>query len=291
MAPASPKYSVCITSYNKGENVRTSLKSLFLEIDDRFEVVVTDNFSNDGSEMILREYARDGAIRLLEASCTRGLGREIAFEGSRGEYIISGIDTDDFVVQGRLSLLLDFYHKECEGYLLRVMESGIVVAPAHLLRSVGGWRDLQFSENWDIAERAARISRYVWTIFRAKGIIGKPDSVSVIRKNLSRYRKYLDWLRVGRRPFHDEKPGIGMRIDYALAKVSLLYYGRLNPVPPIFDDCDPKHFIDSSEWWHRSGQDDGEEIKWYRRHSIGIPAWSDPAKGDGSGETAHREWT
>lgn len=274
MAPSYPRYSVCITNYNKGKKVRRSLESLKGEIDDRFEVVVTDSMSNDGSEGILREYAEDGTIRLFERGCSRGAGREVSLENAKGEYVFSGFDTDDYVIPGRLSLLLDFYHKKCESNLLRVMESGIVVAPAQLLRSVGGWRDLQFSENWDIAERAARIGKYAWTVFMAKDVIEEADSVTLIKKHLARYRKYADWLRLGRRPLAEhEHVGVGMRVDYALAWVSLIYRGRLNQVPPVFDDCDPKYFVDSSRWWHMPGQNEKEEIKWYRRHSIGLPEW------------------
>jgi glycosyltransferase involved in cell wall biosynthesis len=273
LATPHPKYSVCITNYNKGEKVRTSLESLLPEIDERFEIVVTDNLSNDGSEEILREYTRNRKIKLLQKKCSRGMGRRIAFENANGEYIVSGIDTDDVVIPNRLPLLLDFYHKRCEGNLLRVMQSGIVVAPAELVRKVGEWRDLQFSENWDIAERAARIDKYVWTIFRVKDVIGL-EKVSIIKKNKLRYTKYLDRLRLKRRLLDEgEKFGLGKSIDYILARISLLYYGHLNSARPNFNDYSPEFFVDSSKWWHRAGQDEKEEIKWYSRLLKKTPDW------------------
>jgi glycosyltransferase involved in cell wall biosynthesis len=289
VAIIKPKYSVCITTYNKGERVRTSLESLLTQIDDRFEIVVTDNLSNDGSEEILREYARNKKIRLFQTKCSRGLGREIAFENARGEYIVSGIDTDDVLIPDRLSLLLDFYHNTCDGNLLRVQWSGISVAPADLVRRVGGWRDLQWSDNWDLFERASRIGKYVWTIFRVKDVIrlerpgrirgvhpSLEETTSIIKKNKMRYMKYVDELRLRKRdrPFSEgESFGVGKGIDYVLALISLPHFGHLNSARPSFSDHSPRYFVDSSKWWHRVGQDEKQEVMMYSRLLKQTPYW------------------
>lgn len=273
----SPRYSVCITNYNKAELVLTSMESLFSEIDQRVEVVVVDNMSTDGSEETLRRYARDGAIRLLEKKCSRGMGREIAFEGAKGEYVISGFDTDDVLIPYRLQLLLDFYHAKCEGKLLRVMESGFVAAPAEVIRMVGGWRDLQFSENSDIAERAAKMGRYAWTIFKVKEVIRKRGPLSFMEEHKQRYGRYLDWLRLRRSRSqmfaNGEEIGVQKRIDYSLARIALLRRGRLNSVPSRYDDHDPQFYVESREWWHRTDQDEREEVKWYTRRMGKPPEW------------------
>lgn len=279
---------MCITTYNKGERVRICLQSILSQIDGSFEIVVTDNLSNDGSEEILREYAENGKISLLRAKCSRGMGREIAFEKARGEYVVSGVDTDDTLIPNRLSALLEFYHKRCEGNLLRLQWSGITVAPVELVRSVGGWRDLQWSETWDICERAARIGKYVWTIFRVKEVIRLEglegvnsvhqdlETGSMIRRNRTRYRKYVDELRLRRRdaPFDKgEKFGVGKGIDFILALISLPHYGHLNSSRPNFDDCSPERFVDSSQWWHKVGQDERQEIRMYSRLLKKAPDW------------------
>ena len=173
-------------------------------------MVVTDNLSNDGSEIILREFAREGKITLLERPGSRGEGRNLALENARGRFVISGIDMDDYVIPGRLPLLLDFYQRKCEGNLLKVMESGICVAPRDLLMKVGGWRDLQFSENWDVCERTARIGMYQWTIFKVKKEMSAEENLSLIKRNRLRYKRYLDELRLRRNPFQFEKRvGVG----------------------------------------------------------------------------------
>jgi len=287
--PIRPKYSVCITTYNEGDKVLTCLESILSQTDGGFEIVVSDNLSNDGSQEILQEYAEGGKIRLFRQKCSRGAGREIAFENARGEYIVSGIDADDAMIPNRLSPLLEFYHEKCEGNLLRLQWSGIVIAPTELVRTLGGWRDLQWAENWDICERAARIGKYSWTIFRVKdaiilegskrfsGIHKDLETNSVIRKNRIRYRKYLDELRLRERhgPFEDgEAFGIGRGVDYILARVSLLYLGHLNPAGTNFNDGSPEHFVDSSHWWHRVGQDERQETLMYSMLLKKTPDWS-----------------
>jgi len=284
VAAFNPKYSVCVTHYNDAPTVKQSMDSILNQIDESMEVVVVDQRSTDGSRQVLQEYADSEKIRLFDMRVrNRGLGRQLAFENSRGGHIISGMDMDDVAIPGRLPLLLDFYHKKCDGDLLRLQWSGVTVAPAELVRKVGGWRDLQWNENWDLCERAARIGKYVWTIFRVKDITGSGltthadfEGASVFRKNRLRYRKYVDALRLRRmhHPFvRGERFGIGRAIDYGLARISLPYYGRLNSVTPNFDECAPECFVDSSPWWHTVGQDERQEIMMYSKLLKRSPDW------------------
>ena len=60
-----PKYSVCITNYNSIDTIRESMKSIFNQLNESFEIVVCDNCSKDGSKEILQEYARRGKIKLV----------------------------------------------------------------------------------------------------------------------------------------------------------------------------------------------------------------------------------
>jgi len=56
------KYSICITHYNNYPTVEASLNSILNQIDDNFEVIVIDNFSNDGSERILKNFSEQEKI-------------------------------------------------------------------------------------------------------------------------------------------------------------------------------------------------------------------------------------
>ena len=45
----TPLYSVCICNYNMKEYLEISLKSILEQLDERYEVLVIDDGSNDGS--------------------------------------------------------------------------------------------------------------------------------------------------------------------------------------------------------------------------------------------------
>jgi glycosyltransferase involved in cell wall biosynthesis len=145
------KYSVCITNYNSIDTIRRSMESLFRELDNNFEVVVCDNLSDDGSLDILKEYAQRGKIHLIIKKSGRGKGRQTAFEYSTGNYIISGIDTDD-QLKANFKNFLNAYHLVHEGYMLSA--GTIHIIPRCLVEKIGGWRDLKWGEDVDFFKRA-----------------------------------------------------------------------------------------------------------------------------------------
>ena len=106
-----PKYSICITHYNNKSTVEDSLNSIFGRINSNFEIILVDSKSNDGSADVLRNYAAQRRIKLIEKKSSRGLGREIALENATGDYVISGLDMDD-IFTPTLEWLLRFYHEK-----------------------------------------------------------------------------------------------------------------------------------------------------------------------------------
>ena len=155
-----PTYSICITNYNMVDSVRQSLESILTQIDERFEIIIVDSCSDDGSLDILREY-QGRRIKLIVQMCSIGLGRQTAIENSRGKYIISHMDMDD-VFQPNLNKLLRLYHASFEGYMLVVQRaqgrySGVMIAPRKLINAAGGYKDLNYLEDRDLFSRAARL--------------------------------------------------------------------------------------------------------------------------------------
>jgi len=153
-------YSICMTNYNTVNSVRQSLESLFKQMDERFEIIVVDNQSSDGSLDILRHYEKTGKIKLIVRHCSRGLGRQIGVRNSKGKYIISQMDMDD-VFEPYLSRILENYHASFEGYLLLIQgQPGMFIAPKELIEAVGGYRDLNYFEDRDLYSRVAQIGRF-----------------------------------------------------------------------------------------------------------------------------------
>lgn len=158
-----PRHSVCITTRNDMPTVKQSLDALLGMVDPSdTEVVVVDAESDDGQLDILRKYELGGKIRLVVKKCNRGMGRQIAFEESKGDYIISGVDTDD-VLDSTFPELIRLYHSKFEGRVLKAGSAGtqpITIAPRSVVASIGGWRDLYWGEDYDFWKRAEKKGVY-----------------------------------------------------------------------------------------------------------------------------------
>lgn len=157
MTDLHPKHSVCITTRNDMPTVRESLDALLSMVDPaETEVVVVDSESDDGQLEILKRYSAEGKIRLIVKKCTRGRGRQVAFEESAGDYIIAGVDTDD-ILDSTFPDLIKKYHTLFEGRVLKAGGPGtqpITIAPREVVISVGGWNDLYWGEDYDFWQRA-----------------------------------------------------------------------------------------------------------------------------------------
>ena len=57
------KYSICITNYNTASTLEKSISSILAQMEESYEIVVVDNFSQDGSESILKTLSTQGRIR------------------------------------------------------------------------------------------------------------------------------------------------------------------------------------------------------------------------------------
>src|SRR2546427_8661185 len=147
-----------------------SLDSILQQINEQFEVIMVDSLSRDGSRSTLRKRAAVGQIRLIERKCSRGAGRQIAFENSVGDFVIAHVDMDNFYLP-RLMDLIQLYHSHFEGLLLRVDNrrdegaGSLTLSTRSLLEKLGGWNDLQVGEDWELWRRAAERSLYRWTAY------------------------------------------------------------------------------------------------------------------------------
>ena len=228
-----PTYSICITHRNNRRTLPSSLLSILGQVDDRYEVVVVDGESTDGSHGILRSFAESGKIKLVSVKCTRGEGRQIAFENSEGDYIIANLDMDE-VYRPRLDEVLRIFHANAEDKLLLVAASdsknevdlqNITIASRALIREIGGWRNLNYGEDWDLWQRASKIGRFEWTVFPL--IINQnlhPERRNLIPLLKWRYTIYKESVRLGRAVFsNEERVTIAQRGAYVLAKVGALF--------------------------------------------------------------------
>jgi len=86
-APKPPKVSVLVVSYNRKDLLRRALEALEQsEARQTFEIVVVDNGSTDGSQLLESEYPRARFIRIpRNFGLTKALN--LGIRGSEGEYV------------------------------------------------------------------------------------------------------------------------------------------------------------------------------------------------------------
>lgn len=86
-----PKVSVCISVRNGEAYIAYMLDSLLVQSFDDFEIIVVDNHSKDATPKILSAYVKAFPEKVFVYQATlyggAGVGRNLAFEKSRGEYI------------------------------------------------------------------------------------------------------------------------------------------------------------------------------------------------------------
>ena len=246
----NPKYSVCLTHRNNKATLEASIQSILSQLDSRFEVVVVDSESNDGSTSILEDLAYQGRIRLIQKKCSRGEGRQIAFENSKGSLIIANLDTDEVYVD-RLRDLLELYHNKAEGDLLFVFSDisktkrgrqNVTIAPRRLIESLGGWRNVNYGEDWDLWRRAAQVSRFRSVVFP---LVTGPDPSWGKQTLRSRLTKYISMIQLGRNVFGEEeviRPS--QRLTFALAKIVAVFRPKFEG-QKVFDPYQVQFMINS----------------------------------------------
>lgn len=207
-------YSICMTSFNASKSVKFVLDSILSQIDERFEVVVVDNESKDGSLEMLKEYNRQRKIRLIVTPCSRGLGREIAIKHAKGDYILI-MDMDD-VFEPKLANALELYHKCFEGIMLLVSRSpGLVIAPKLLIENLGGYRDLNWLEDSDLYSRAAEMNtfRFIDSIkIISYSTKDKRFLFHVAKYSKNQYMFFRDSFRL-KKGFHNLRYTINLRLS------------------------------------------------------------------------------
>lgn len=247
-------YSICITCRNNINAVEASLESILSQIADTFEVVVVDAKSNDGTLHVLRKYAEKGCIKLIVKKCSRGKGRQIAFQNSKGDYVIANMDLDDIFVP-KLQALIRFYHAQCEDKILATLQGypnkgkwlpNITISDRNLIERLGGWRDLQYGEDWDLWSRAAKMGSYVWATFPVVKIANPHlERQRMMPKLLFRFYKYRELLRLGRTVFSEkEKINLNQKLILAFAKIAaFLKPGFPDDFNETFDPYDSKYYV------------------------------------------------
>lgn len=105
--------SVIIPTYNRGSTIQRAVNSVLAQTYDNFEIIVIDNFSNDGTEQLIKGYV-DDRVNFVQ---TRNEGviahsRNKGIEMASGE-VIAFLDSDDWWRNDKIEKSLEFL---CRGF-------------------------------------------------------------------------------------------------------------------------------------------------------------------------------
>lgn len=101
-----PQFSILIPVYNADEYIRKCLDSIINQSFGDFEVVLLDDGSTDGSNMVMKEYANiDSRFRIYEQD-NKGIfsARYFLMQKAKGNYVIF-CDADDWLRQDALEII------------------------------------------------------------------------------------------------------------------------------------------------------------------------------------------
>lgn len=99
------KYSIIVPIYNVEKYLERCIESLLKQNFDDYEVILVNDGSSDGSNLICKKYLDNNKVRYYEKK-NGGLGdaRNYGIERAKGEYLIF-IDSDDYVVANLLECI------------------------------------------------------------------------------------------------------------------------------------------------------------------------------------------
>lgn len=154
------KYSVSVVHYNMVETVEKSLRSVLDQVDDRFEVVVVDEGSTDGSLEKLKEINREqNKLRLYVSEKDGrplGITRNMAVDRADGEYIITLVDMDDYW-RPVLPDFADIFRQiedQVDFNFCLMGDGPIMIRKDFLMADLGGFRELPVgAEDLDLFRR------------------------------------------------------------------------------------------------------------------------------------------
>ena len=150
--------SVIMTTYNAGRTVKKALNSLLPVLDElgvEYEIVATDNESQDNTVEILRRF--DARVRVMR--CTRGLGRHVAVGMSKGNHLLF-YDADAYANRDLLFNFLQVIIKNKIDFSLA--HTGVYLISRKCYSLTGGFMNLNFGEDVHFWARAFTMCKSIY---------------------------------------------------------------------------------------------------------------------------------
>lgn len=147
LAKKAPKVSVCVMTYNQEKFIAECLQTIIdQQTDFEFEVIVADDCSTDGTQEIIKDFAKKYPNKIVPVLNTKnvgvGLNYRAAHDRAIGEYV-AHCDGDDIWLPGKLAYQADLLDKnphasQCWGcaYLINDESKKIGIFPSRIARTL-----------------------------------------------------------------------------------------------------------------------------------------------------------
>ncbi|MCS7385718.1 MAG: glycosyltransferase family 2 protein [archaeon GB-1867-005] len=150
-----PLISIYGTVYNNAYIIENSISSLIRalrDFEERYELVIVENYSTDGTwEKLLKIKKQYENLRLFRYKCSRGKGRDIALRQTTGDFVMY-LDFD-CLFSRELGMIVERLSKLCmKG---EIWNFGFSTRET-MIEQIGGWKDLNFGEDWELLGRAIK---------------------------------------------------------------------------------------------------------------------------------------
>jgi hypothetical protein len=154
--------------------------------------------SKDASYEILKEFEKDhNNMKVFSKKCTMGMGRQLAFKESSGEFIMV-IDTDTIY----FPIFKNFVHKYLQKYTDFAVQAILCgIFPRPIWEKIGGRRDLNIYEDVDMWVRIWKLGKMKWYPILMGENIKDPGSQAGHDYLSQRYKKFEKVRRFARREY------------------------------------------------------------------------------------------
>lgn len=176
-APRTPALSVVIPAYNNGRTLAETLRSVLDQDVADLEVIVADHASSDDTLEVMRSFADDPRVTLLETEAGGGAGRNWnrVTEAARGTYL-KLVCGDDVLRPGVLARQVEIL--DTTGAVLTACRRDLIDMSGAVLLPAWGLRGLM--RRMSGAEAVRRAVR------AGSNLFGEPASVMMRREVLAR---------------------------------------------------------------------------------------------------------
>lgn len=98
-----PEITVVLPTYNRSEFIGDAIRSVLNQTYTKFELIIVDDGSSDGTESIVKTFSDPRIIYRYQPNSGRSIARNNAIAIARGKYI-AFIDSDDMYLPGKLEM-------------------------------------------------------------------------------------------------------------------------------------------------------------------------------------------